>query len=54
MKKPNIYPDRRQELLALFEGAGNPSKLMCVPVDYPLGGTELTIEHYGESVVKGG
>ena len=34
MKKPSIYPDRSQELLALFEKAGNPSKLMCVPIDY--------------------
>jgi transposase len=34
MKKTNIYPDRSQELLALFEKAGNPSKLMCVPIDY--------------------
>ena len=34
MKRQSIYPDRSQELLALFEGAGNPSKLMCVPIDY--------------------
>jgi len=34
MKKPSIYPDRSQELLALFEQAGNHSKLMCVPIDY--------------------
>ena len=34
MKKPSIYPDRSQELLTLFEGAGNQSKLMCVPIDY--------------------
>ena len=33
MKKTNIYPDRNQGLLALFEKAGNPSKLMCVPID---------------------
>ena len=34
MKKTNIYPNRSQELLALFEQAGNHSKLMCVPIDY--------------------
>ena len=34
MRKSSIYPNRSQELLALFEGAGNPSKLMCVPIDY--------------------
>ena len=34
MKKTSIYSDRSQELLALFEKAGNPSKLMCVPIDY--------------------
>ncbi len=34
MKKPSIYPDRSQELLALFEQAGNNSKVMCVPIDY--------------------
>jgi transposase len=34
MKKTSIYPDRSQELLNLFEKAGNPSKLMCVPIDY--------------------
>jgi hypothetical protein len=34
MKKPCIYPDRSQELLALFEQAGNNSKVMCVPIDY--------------------
>ena len=34
MKKSSIYPDRSQELLALFEQAGNNSKLMCVPIDY--------------------
>ncbi len=34
MKKPSIYPDRSQELLALFEQAGNNSKIMCVPIDY--------------------
>jgi transposase len=34
MKKSNIYPNRSQELAALFEKANNPSKLMCVPIDY--------------------
>jgi hypothetical protein len=34
MKKSSIYPNRSQELLPLFEKAGNPSKLMCVPIDY--------------------
>jgi transposase len=34
MKKKNIYPNRSQELLALFEQAGSHSKLMCVPIDY--------------------
>ena len=34
MKKSSIYPDRSQELMALFEKAGNPSKLICVPIDY--------------------
>lgn len=34
MKKPSIYPDRSQELLALFERAGNNKKVMYVPIDY--------------------
>ncbi len=34
MKKPSIYPDRSQELLDLFERAGNNKKVMCVPIDY--------------------
>ncbi len=34
MKKSSIYPNRSQELLTLFEKVGNPSKLMCVPIDY--------------------
>jgi transposase len=34
MKKSSIYPDRSQELLALFERAGNNSKVMCVAIDY--------------------
>ena len=34
MKKSSIYPNRSRALLALFEKAGKPSKLMCVPIDY--------------------
>ena len=34
MKKKNIYQDRSQELLRLFEEAGNPAGVMCVPIDY--------------------
>lgn len=34
MKNPTIYADRNQELLALFEQAGNNKKIMCVPIDY--------------------
>jgi transposase len=34
VKKKNIYENRSQELLALFEGAENNSKIMCVPIDY--------------------
>ncbi len=34
MKKRNIYQNRSQELLSLFEEAGNSAKVMCVPMDY--------------------
>ena len=34
MKKKNIYVNQSQELLALFEEAGNSGKVMCVPIDY--------------------
>jgi hypothetical protein len=34
MKKPSIYPNRSQELLGLFEQAGNNSKVTCIPIDY--------------------
>jgi len=34
MKKRNIYQNRSQELLRLFEEAGNSAKVMCVPIDY--------------------
>jgi transposase len=34
MKKRNIYQNRSQELLSLFEEAGNSAKVMCIPIDY--------------------
>lgn len=34
MKKKSIYTNQSQELLHLFEEAGNNSKIMCVPIDY--------------------
>jgi transposase len=34
MKKRNIYMHQSQELLGLFEQAGNSAKVMCVPIDY--------------------
>ena len=34
MKKKNIYVNQSQELLRLFEEAGNSAKVMCVPIDY--------------------
>jgi transposase len=34
MKKRNIYANQSQEILSLFEKAGNSTKLMCVPIDY--------------------
>ena len=34
MKKKTIYANQSQELLRLFEEAGNNSKIMCVPIDY--------------------
>jgi transposase len=34
MKKRNIYVHQSQELLGLFEQAGNSTKVMCVPIDY--------------------
>ncbi len=34
MKKRNIYVHQSQELLGLFEQAGNSAKVMCVPIDY--------------------
>jgi len=34
MKKKNIFQNQSQEILTLFEGAGNRSKVMCVPMDY--------------------
>ncbi len=34
MKKISIYTDQSQELLTLFEKAGNSSKIICVPIDF--------------------
>jgi len=34
MKKKNIFQNRSQQLLRLFEKAGNRLKMMCVPIDY--------------------
>jgi len=34
MKKRNIYVHQSQELLGLFEQAGNSTRVMCVPIDY--------------------
>ena len=34
MKKRNIYPNQSQELMSLFEKAGNNAKVMCIPIDY--------------------
>ena len=34
MKKRAIYSNQSQALLALFEQAGNSSKVLCVPIDY--------------------
>ena len=34
MKKRNIYQNRSQELLHLFEEAGSSAKVMCVPIDF--------------------
>ncbi len=34
MKKKNIYINQSQELLSMFEEAGNNEKIMCVPIDY--------------------
>jgi transposase len=34
MKKRNIYRNQSQEILSLFESAGDRTKAMCVPMDY--------------------
>jgi transposase len=34
MKKRTIYAHQSQQLLALFEHAGNSAKVLCVPIDY--------------------
>ena len=34
MKKKNIFQNKSQEILTLFEIAGNRVRVMCVPMDY--------------------
>ena len=34
MKKRNIYRNQSQEILSLFESAGDRNKVMCIPMDY--------------------
>jgi len=34
MKKRTIYANQSQELLGIFERAGNSAKVLCVPIDY--------------------
>lgn len=34
MKKRNIYRNQSQEILSLFESAGDRHKVMCIPMDY--------------------
>ncbi|MBU1544057.1 MAG: transposase [Proteobacteria bacterium] len=34
MKKQNIYRNQSQEILSLFESAGDRNKVMCIPMDY--------------------
>lgn len=34
MKKRNIYRNQSEEILSLFESAGDRSKVMCIPMDY--------------------
>jgi transposase len=34
VKKKNIYPNQSQQLLSIFEEAGNSAKVMCVPIDF--------------------
>jgi len=34
MKRKTIYHNQSQEILHLFETAGNRSKVMCIPIDY--------------------
>jgi hypothetical protein len=33
MKKRNIYRNQSQEILSLFESAGDRDKIMCIPMD---------------------
>lgn len=34
MKKANVFQNQSQEILKLFEMAGDRSKVMCIPIDY--------------------
>jgi transposase len=34
MKNRNIYSNQSKELIGLFEDAGNPTRIMCVPIDF--------------------
>ena len=34
MEKRNIFKNQSQEILAVFEMAGDKSKVMCIPMDY--------------------
>ncbi len=34
MKKKNIYRNQSEEILNLFESAGDRNKVMCIPMDY--------------------
>lgn len=34
MRKRNIYRNQSQEILSLFESAGDRNKVMCIPMDY--------------------
>ncbi len=34
MKKRTIYRNQSQEILGLFESAGDRNKVMCIPMDY--------------------
>ena len=34
MRKRNIYRNQSQEIISLFESAGDRNKVMCIPMDY--------------------